>query len=360
MINDKESLLKWKHQAGRQPEGRIVLDLEADSLHRYKQKICLIQYADDAQSCLIDPLSIEDMRPFSAWLEEATVWMHGADYDMSLFLMTWGILPRMIFDTQTAARFLGFRQFGLAALVEHFFGVKLSKASQKADWAKRPLPGNMAEYAINDVRYILEMADIMTAQLKEKNRYGWFLESCSHALEKGRQRHEAEHPDPWRIRGSGKLNRKGLAALKCLWNWRDKEAVLWDKPAFMVCSNDDLINWSTEMQNQREPLPLTRFHPQRRERFLGSIRKFYSLDEDEYPERPQHIRKIKSPEFDDKLAELIRHRDGVAEQLGIEPAFLAARYILEAMAEDREKGMTLLLHWQKEALGYAPALAQRS
>lgn len=352
MIDDRESLLTWKQQATQQPEGRIVLDLEADSLHRYKQKICLIQYADDSGSCLIDPLTIEDMRPFSLWLQDATVWMHGADYDMSLFLMTWGHLPKMIFDTQTAARFLGFRQFGLASLVEHFFEVKLSKASQKADWARRPLPANMVEYALNDVKYILEMADIMTEQLKAKKRYEWFVEACANALEKGVQRHEADHPDPWRIRGSGKLGRRGLAALKILWEWRDEEATQWDKPSFMVCSNDDLIKWSIGLQELKEPCAPPRFHSHRKERFLAAIRKFYRLDEEEYPEKPHQIRRIKSPEFDDKLAALMKHRDQVAEKLEIEPAFLAARYILETMAEDKEKGMSLLLNWQKEALGY--------
>lgn len=121
--------------------GRVVLDLEADSLHRYQEKICLIQYADETGSCLIDPLSIEDMGPFYNWLKETEVWMHGADYDMSLFQNAWETLPAMIWDTQTAARLLGFRQFGLAALVEHFHGITLSKSSQKADWARAtPFP----------------------------------------------------------------------------------------------------------------------------------------------------------------------------------------------------------------------------
>lgn len=138
MISEKEELLEWRKRAAAQPAGRVVLDLEADSLHRYQEKICLIQYADETGSCLIDPLSIEDMGPFYNWLKETEVWMHGADYDMSLFQHAWETLPAMIWDTQTAARLLGFRQFGLAALVEHFYGITLSKSSQKADWARAP------------------------------------------------------------------------------------------------------------------------------------------------------------------------------------------------------------------------------
>ena len=176
MISEKEELLEWRKRAAAQPAGRVVLDLEADSLHRYQEKICLIQYADETGSCLIDPLSIEDMGPFYNWLKETEVWMHGADYDMSLFQHAWETLPAMIWDTQTAARLLGFRQFGLAALVEHFYGITLSKSSQKADWARRPLSPTMVTYALNDVNYMLDMADKLTAALREKGRMGWFEE----------------------------------------------------------------------------------------------------------------------------------------------------------------------------------------
>lgn len=111
------------------------------------------------------------MGPFYNWLKETEVWMHGADYDMSLFQNAWETLPAMIWDTQTAARLLGFRQFGLAALVEHFHGITLSKSSQKADWARRPLSPTMVTYALNDVNYMLDMADKLTAALREKDAW---------------------------------------------------------------------------------------------------------------------------------------------------------------------------------------------
>ena len=186
MISEKEELLEWRKRAAAQPKGRVVLDLEADSLHRYQEKICLIQYADETGSCLIDPLAIEDMSPFYNWLRDTEVWMHGADYDMCLFQRAWETLPAMIWDTQTAARLLGFRQFGLAALVEHFHGVTLSKSSQKADWARRPLSPTMVTYALNDVNYMLDMADKLMTALREKGRVGWFEEICRHSMERAR------------------------------------------------------------------------------------------------------------------------------------------------------------------------------
>lgn len=353
MITNKEELLVWKTRAMTQPSGRVVLDLEADSLHRYHEKICLIQYADESMEDMIDPLSIEDMTPFSTWLEENEVWMHGADYDMCLFLNTWNHLPKFIFDTQTAARLLGFRQFGLAALVEHFHGVTLSKASQKADWGKRPLPETMLEYALNDVHYMLPMADTMVAKLKEKNRYHWFLEICRNSMDRAIERHHAGHSDPWRIQGSGRLTRKGLAALRLLWRWRDSEASVWDKPSFMVCSNADLIRWSNDLQDQKTVAPLPRFHTHRKNRFTEVLQKFYRLDEDEYPKRNISIRRQKCEQFDQRLDQLIAKRDKAAESLELEPSFLASRSTLESIAEDEEKGISDLLDWQVEAMGFS-------
>ena len=346
MIVDKEELLVWKERASQQPAGRVVLDLEADSLHRYHEKLCLIQYADESYACMIDPLSIEDMMPFANWLKETTVWMHGADYDMSLFLQTWGVLPKMLLDTQTAARLLGFRQFGLAALVEHFYGVKLSKSSQKADWGKRPLPQTMLDYALNDVHYILDMADKLTATLHEKGRYEWFIETCEHDMQRALARHQAGNAEPWRIQGCGRFNRRGLAALRTLWTWRDTEAKNWDKPSFMVCGNTDLLHWSQVLQEQGTVNPLPRFHKHRRERFLDAVQKFYSMDEEDYPHRIFTPKRAKSEQFDEKLAQLIEHRNEVAEKLDIEPSYIASRSVLESIAENEEEGKKSLLKWQ--------------
>lgn len=353
MIVDKEALLEWKERAICQPEAGVALDLEADSLHRYHEKLCLIQYADSSYSCMIDPLSIEDISPFTNWLKEKTVWMHGADYDMSLFLHAWNTLPSMILDTQTAARLLGFRQFGLAALVEHFYSVKLSKSSQKADWGKRPLPQNMLDYALNDVNYMLDMAGKLTERLKTKGRYDWFLETCRHDMGRAVERFKTGNPEPWRIQGAGKLNRRGLAALRELWQWRDAEASVWDKPSFMVCSNADLIRWSIELQSQSPVQPLPHFHNHRRSRFMDAVQKFYLLDEDEYPQRIFTPRRQKCDEFDARLDRMLAKRNSIAEKLDIEPSFIASRSILESMAEDEDKGKNALLNWQLEVLGYS-------
>ena len=350
MITDSQALFEWRQRASAQPAARTVLDLEADSLHRHREKLCLIQYGDADGVVIIDPLAIEDMRLFSLWLEQTDVWMHGADYDMSLLQNAYGVLPHMILDTQIAARLLGFRAFGLAALVEHFYGIKLSKKNQKADWGKRPIPADMEQYAAGDVQYMLGMSDMLVAQLKELGRYEWFLESCANNLERGRQRVAAGCVDPWRIKGCGKLSRRGLAALRELWTWRDAEAAEWDRPAFMVCSNDDLLRWSIALEEFRTVSPLRSFHSHRAARFRKAVEHFQLLDEEDYPERPRHERYEVDASFDARLEAWAARRNAAAAELGIEECLIACRTQLEHIAANEEAGLADLMTWQRELL----------
>lgn len=350
MITQRDELLEWKRRASAQPAERCVLDLEADSLHRYRERLCLIQYGDADGVEIIDPLAIEDMRPFALWLQSTRVWMHGADYDMNLLQKAYGVLPALILDTQIAARLLGFAQFGLAALVEHFFGITLSKKNQKADWGQRPIPPGMLEYAQGDVAYMLEMADMLVADLKRLGRYEWFLESCENNLQRGRERFEAVQSDVWRIKGSGKLGRRGLAALRTLWRWRAAEAEAWDRPAYMVCSNDDLLHWSTQLQEFRVVAPYPGGGSHRISRFRKAVEHFQLLDEEEYPKIIKHAHPARSPHFEKNLEQWVARRDSLAKALQIEPSIIASRSHLEALANNEEEGILQLMRWQRRLL----------
>ena len=350
MITDSEALFQWKVRATAQPQGRTVLDLEADSLHRHREKLCLIQYADAEGVVIIDPLALEDMRLFTLWLEQADVWMHGADYDMSLLQNAFGTLPHMILDTQIAARLLGFQQFGLAALVEHYYGVVLSKKNQRANWGLRPMPADMKEYAQGDVKYMLEMADKLVAELHQVGRYEWFIESCACNLQHGRDRHASSGQEPWRIKGSGRLTRRGLAALRTLWTWRDQEAAAVDRPAFVVCSNDDLLRWSTALQEFRYVSPLHSMHAHRANRFRKAVERFHLMDEEEYPSMLKRTHHESDANFDSRVDKWAARRNAQAELLALDPSLIATRSQIEAIASNEDKGLSQLMNWQRNLL----------
>ncbi len=334
-------------------EGEKVcaIDTEADSLHRYRESLCLIQFTSGGECVLIDPLAIDDLSPLDEYLRDATVWMHGADYDMTMLKREFGCLPETVYDTQIGARLLGVQKFGLGNLVEHYFDIVLSKSSQKADWGKRPLSDKMIDYALNDVRYLLEMGGMIVAQLKEKGRYEWFTESCEAARTKVAERDDSKD-EQWRINGSGKLGSRGLAWLRALWHWRDKEAESWDKPSFMVAPNRVLIEWSELLADGGKVDLPNHYRSDRLKRFRETLDQVRALPKSEWPARPETKRRKRDRDFDDRVDSLIAKRNSVATGLGIDGSLIASRAVIESIAADESSPDDLMMGWQRELLGF--------
>jgi ribonuclease D len=351
MIETTEHLvLHLEKSRGETETPLCAIDTEADSLHRYRESLCLVQFADRGESVLIDPLAIEDLAPLGDYLKEATVWMHGADYDMTMFKREFGSLPAVVYDTQIGARLLGVRRFGLGDLVKEYFGVELSKSSQKADWGKRPLSPKMIEYALNDVHYLLDMGDMIVTRLRDLGRHDWFEESCIAARQKVLDRDDAKE-EMWRIQGSGKLDRRGLACLRALWHWRDAEAKTWDRPSFMVLPNRELLEWSHDLSSGKTLTLPHHFRPDRVKRFKATVAKVESLKENEWPERPSTKRRKRDRDLEKRLDALLADRDRAAAKLDIEGSLIAPRALLESIAAEDAEAADLLLRWQCECLG---------
>lgn len=351
MIETTEHLVLHLEKSRQDTEMPLcAIDTEADSLHRYRESLCLVQFADRGESVLIDPLAIDNLNPLGEYLAEATVWMHGADYDMTMFKRQFGKLPAVVYDTQIGARLLGARRFGLGDLVNQYFGVELSKSSQKADWGKRPLSPKMIEYALNDVHYLLEMGDIIVANLRNLGRYDWFEESCAAARQKVLDRDDSKE-EMWRIQGSGKLERRGLACLRALWHWRDAEAKAWDRPSFMVVPNRQLLEWSHDLASGKSVTLPHHFRPDRLKRFRTTVAAVEALPEADWPERPSGKRRKRDRDFDRRVDALLHDRERVSAKLDIEGSLIAPRAVLESIAADDAKPSDLLLRWQLECLG---------
>ncbi|HEV3410395.1 MAG TPA: ribonuclease D, partial [Chthoniobacterales bacterium] len=185
---------------------RVAVDTEADSLHCYFEKLCLVQLSFGGKDFLVDPLAGFDLAPLSEALADKEIVLQGADFDLRLLKRSIRFTASRLFDTVVAARLLGIRAFSLAALVERYFGVTLTKGSQKANWAQRPLPKHMEEYAKNDTHYLLPLAEKMEAELKEKGRYDWFQQSCQRGLIQSAVERDRDEEEAWRIAGAGALS----------------------------------------------------------------------------------------------------------------------------------------------------------
>jgi len=338
---------------------RIALDTEADSLHSYREKLCLLQMsvpaavsARGSNDFIVDPLAGLDLEPLRRALESREIVLHGADYDLRMLRLGLNFTGHTIFDTLIAARLLGIREFSLAALVKRYFGLELPKGSQKANWARRPLPTRMAEYAINDVHYLLALAEKLEAELDACQRRDWLRQSCRRAIEQAAVARVRKQDEFWRVRGSGSIHGRPAAVLRALWQWRESEAEMADRPPFHILQNERLLNAAVSVASGSMP-DYKHFSHRRRQAFREAARLGLAVPESDWPVLPRRFGTRPTAEMVRRTEELQQQRDKSAEELGLEPSFIAPRGSLEAIAADRARAASLLVPWQRELLGIA-------
>ncbi len=330
------------------PLNEIALDTEADSLHSYFEKLCLVQVSTETENFLVDPLAGFSLKPLYDLLAGKRLVFHGADYDMRLLHRGGEFRADDIFDTMIASRLCGCQELGLAALVERHFGVKLSKASQKANWALRPLSKQMVEYAMSDTKFLLPLAAIVRADLVRLGREEWFAESRDRMLASAREPRERDESKAWRIAGSAALSPRAQSVLRVLWYWRDAEARAWDRPPFHVMSNDDLVRIS-EKTVRGEAYSTPRMSGRRRKSFEVVLALALHIPEQEWPVPPKTRRRRPTREQTERFEHLRTTRDRVAAELGLDPSIVAPRNAVEAASLD--PATPALMNWQRRLLG---------
>src|SRR2546428_376394 len=329
---------------------RIAVDTEADSLHCYREKLCLLQVSLPEGDFLVDPLVDNDLAPLADTLARKEIVLHGADYDLRLLRRALDFQPAHLFDTVIAARLIGVREFSYAALVEKYFGIELAKGSQKANWALRPLSPKMEEYARNDTHYLLPLAGKLENELIERNRFGWFQQSCERAIVSAAIDRERDAEEAWRGRGSGLIRGREAAILRALWHWRDREAERFDRPSFHVLRNDQLIE--TVRAVSRGETPQFRHFSERRARdFKATIDAALALKEEDWPETQKRRADRPTREMERAAEAMRKRRDQAASELKIEPSFIAPRATIDAIAADRARAEHLLVPWQRQLIG---------
>ncbi len=330
-------------------ETRVCLDTEADSLHHYHEKLCLLQVACGGRFALVDPLAIADVSGLLALMDRYELWFHGADYDLTMLRRTYNWEPRLIRDTQIAARLTGSRQFGLAALLQNVLSVTVSKASQKADWSRRPLPDHMLSYAVDDVRYLLKIADHFLAILREKGRLSWFEESCRTLQSDVAARSKAPRDDPWRVQGSGRLHSKGLAILKGMWEWREGISQERDMPCYRVMSNKQMVAYAETFEAGLVMEPPGGWRPRWKKEFHDLIATVFRDGQAAWPQRQKKIKGRMTDAQRDAVDRLCAQRDQIAVGLEIEGSLLGSRSTLEQVVSE-PTAESPLMNWQMQLL----------
>ena len=343
--------------------GRFALDTEADSMHAYFHKVCLIQVTAEKENMIIDPLALDpaDIDPLWKVVGDPAlpILMHGSDYDIRILDRDYGARVAGLVDTQTMALLLGEEKTGLAALLDKELGVVLDKKYQRADWGRRPLKHAQLIYAAADTAHLEELTARLRKRLEDLGRWHWAEEEFR-KLEG--VRHQVVEPDPLafeRIKGARALRGADRDRLLSLHSWRDHQAQKMDVPPFKVLGNQLLILLATASPSNLDELSgLDGMGPRAVRRWGHEILRVLRRPN----AAPDRVRPPRMPTKESAVRErekrLIAARDGKAEESGLQAGLLCPRATIDAVAARQPISTSNgdltdagLIGWRLEALG---------
>ena len=319
----------------------IAVDTEGASFHRFIDRIYLLQISTRERSAIIDPLPIGMPPRLGEILQDADVEVvfHDADYDLRLLHQDYGWHVNNIFDTRISAQLLGIKAFGLAALLEQFFDVKLDKKHQRADWSLRPLTRGMLDYAAQDTKYLLDLRDQLKAKLEKLGRWEWAKEEFER-LEGTKWGDDDSSLAFFKIKGARDLTRRELALLRELVPWRDSVAKEVDRATFRVMGNEVLLDIARTAPKSVKDLSGLKGMPRGildrgATAILSAVQRGLEVADEHLPRFPRAPKWEREDDFDSRVARLKTVRDEAATRLNLDPGVLCSRERLEAIARRR-------------------------
>lgn len=231
------------------PQPRIAVDTESNSLHAYREQVCLIQFSTPQKDYVVDPLALQDLDALAPIFLSPDIEkiFHAAEYDLICLKRDFGFDFSNLFDTMHAARVLGYPQVGLDNLLAEKFGVKMDKRHQKADWAERPLTLAQIDYARFDTHFLFDLRDLLEKELREKDRWELAQEDFALACRVNDVKERSNGSSWKRFAGRKDLSLRELTVLSELCECRDKIAEKLDRPVFKVVNDDMLIDIARQL-----------------------------------------------------------------------------------------------------------------
>ena len=349
----------------------IGVDLEADSLHHYFEKVCLLQIATDSASYIIDPLAIKDLSSLHPVFSIPHIRkvFHGADFDVRSLYRDFRIGVENLFDTQLSCKFLGFRETGLESVLRNRFQVDLNKKFQRADWSQRPLSPELLEYAAMDGRYLIPLSRMLEKELEEKGRLSWVEEECRF-LSKVRFTPPSHEPLYLRVKGASRLDPRSLAVLEALLKFREAQARKSDLPPFKVLGNESLLELAIQKPLFLEELETGKILSRKQidrhgAHLLREIHRAMAIPDENLPAYPREKRPDLPSAARKREKALKTWRDLRAKNLGIEPGILLNNVLIRDLAlkdpqSMRElEGIPGLKKWRQEHFGAEILAAQK-
>ncbi|MFC1813451.1 ribonuclease D [Thermodesulfobacteriota bacterium] len=344
-------------------EKAIAVDLEADSMYHFKERVCLIQMATKTRSVVIDPLQVKEissLKPLFANRDIQKIF-HGADYDIRSLYRDFKIRVNNLFDTELASRFLGIRETGLEAMLKNFFNIDLNKKYQKKDWSKRPLPREMIDYAARDTIHLIPLFEILKNKLNRKGRLSWVTEECKY-LSNVRPSTTDNQPLFLKFKGAGRLRPRSLAVLESILQFRKKVAAQKDRPLFKIFGNESVMKIAVAKPATLRRLKGVKALSKKQLVMYGSdlveaVDNALKLHENSLPVYPRMRTPVLSRRVPARVKALKSWRDKKARDLDIDPALICNKAMIAAIAVQKPHDMSgfeaieNMKNWQKRTFG---------
>ncbi len=340
-----------------QQQSVIALDTEFIRTRTFFPKIGLLQIADNQGVYLVDPLEIEDTQPLKTVWQNTNVIkvIHSCSEDLSVFEHYLSALPTPLFDTQIAAAFAGYgASIGYANLIHHIKDEVIPKEETRSDWLQRPLSQSQLNYAALDVVHLLEVYDMLTSQLSQKQRLPWVELECQQLLDKIAQEELGQYY--LRVKSAWKLQSHQLAVLQQLCHWREQEVRQLDIPRNRLIKDATLLEMAQRLPENNKQLRRVRdIYPNFIEQYgahcLQLIQQVLD-DPSTYPQRLSSPLTLDQRTLFKSLKEISVE---IAESLNIPPEFLARKKDIEALVRSAQGSLIelpgSLKGWRQDVIG---------
>ena len=349
LITEPEALLDAVIAASGEP--RYAIDTEFHRERTYFPQVALVQLAWADQTVLIDPLAI-DLAPLGELLDgPGQCIFHAGTQDLEVLDLACGTVPKNIFDTQIAAGFLGLSSGSLASLLDRYMNIALAKGDRLTDWLQRPLTDAQLLYAAADVDNLLELTDILSAELVTLGRLDWALDESRLLLDRPRTGRVPEEAVK-RIKEARSLKGNAFKVATAVAAWRERRAAQMDMPVRQVLPDLAVVGVAQRLPKTVDEMLSIRSLERRHLRngadleLLGAIQTGIKAPDIERPfvkpkDLPRELRPV--------VSLVTAWISQLARDHKLDPALLATRSDIEALLAQRE--CRLLTGWRNHLVG---------
>ena len=320
-------------------ELRLAVDTEANSLHAYQERVCLIQFSTPSNDYLVDPLALDDLTYLAPIFADPNIEIifHAAEYDVLGLQRDFDFTFSNIFDTMLAARTLGYKQVGLGSLLSEKFGIDVDKRNQKADWGQRPLTPSLIDYARLDTHYLIDLRDILERELRQQGRWDLAFEDFQRSCFVNTNNQHRPVRAGWeRIDGRLDLTPRQQTILRELCLSREKNAARLNRPLFKVMDDRLLLKIAQNEPRSMDQLAASGLSERQLYRFGRSM-----LEAVEHGLTAPLVHATETERIPEailnRLQKIKAWRKKKAEEMGVESDVILPKVYVNALAEQNPR-----------------------